>query len=220
MDEKVEFIIARSHRSSEQTEVFRNGQSLIEVLIAVAIGVIMVAAVTTLIASTLRVSSQTQRTQTSVALGKELLENVRVWTEKDWHGIASMSTGSLNHYYLNASSSPFSLASGDESVTVGSTAYTRYFYVDDVTRDGSGRIAPGIVDPSTKIVSAISQWPQSATATLTSYVTRSLNYILDQTDWSGGPNQSGPATTTNNRFATSSNIDYATTTGSIILFGF
>ncbi|MCX7589930.1 MAG: hypothetical protein N2Z85_03280, partial [Patescibacteria group bacterium] len=52
---------------------------------------------------------------------------------------------------------------------------------------------------------------------LTTYITRSKNVILNQTDWSGGGGQTGPITSTNSMFATSTNIDFSTTTGSIRL---
>lgn len=195
------------------------GQSLIEVLIAVAIGVVMIGAVATLLVSALRLGTQAERVQAGVALGRELLDNVRVWSERSWQNIATLATTSANRYYLNASSSPFTLASGEENIVVATTTYTRYFYVDTVGRDAAGKIlgSGGTDDPSSKKLTVVYRWPQSATNTLVTHLTRWQNNAFIQTDWSVGSGQNGPATTTGSGFSTSSKIDFATTTGSIII---
>ena len=100
-------------------------------------GAIVVAGVAALVAAILRANSQAGRAQAGAALGKELLENVRVWAESDWHNASNLATTSASHYYLNATSSPFSVVGGDESVVASSTTYTRFFYVEDVGRDGA-----------------------------------------------------------------------------------
>lgn len=111
------------------------------------------------------------------------------------------------------------LSSG-EITQIYNDSYKRYFYLNDVYRAGSGTITTsgGSYDPSTKRVMVGYSWPGEATQTLSEYLTRSENFILDQTDWSGGAAISGTiATTTNSQFATSSNVDYSTTTGSFYL---
>ncbi len=198
----------------------RRGQSLIEVLVAVAIGSLLVVAAASIIAPALRINTQAFRVQTGVGLGKELLENVRVWSESDWHNFSTLATGSTNHFYLNTASSPFASSSGDESVVVSTTTYKRYFYLDDVSRDAGDLIATGgtlTLDPSTKKITVSYSWPQSATFTISEYLTRNRSNIFWQTDWSRGPGQEGPATTTNSKFSTSTNIDYTTSTGSIYI---
>lgn len=190
---------------------YRCGQSLIELLIGMAIGSLMIIAAASVIAPTLRINTQTSRAQTAAALGKALMDNASVWAEGDWHRIAGLATSSAFHFYLNASSSPFSSSTGDESVVVSTTTYKRFFYVDDVYRDGSGNITPtpGNHDPSTKKITVGYSWPNAATNTVSSYITRSNNRVYVQSDWSGGPNQAGPITNTNSLFASSSNIIYS-----------
>jgi type II secretory pathway pseudopilin PulG len=197
----------------------KSGQSLIEILIAVAIGFILIMGAVGIISPTIKSSSQASRAQTAIALGKELLENVRVFSEANWHNIAGLSTSSANHYYLNTSSSPFAAVSGEENITIATTTYLRYFYVEEVNRDSTGKIVTGggISDPSTKKITVAYKWPESAIRTMTVYLTRAKNNIFLQSDWAGGGGQEGPVTTTNNRFGTSSNIDFTSSTGSIIL---
>ncbi len=196
----------------------RKGQSLIEVLIALLVGAIMIGAGATIIAPVLRSNTQTLRAQVGAGLAKELLENVSVWADSNWSSVLALATTSANQYYLTTSTSPFSHATGTESIQVGTTTYTRYFYLDEVTRDAGDVIVTsgGTNDPSTKRVTVTYRWPQSTTNTLATYITRSRsNFIFSQTDWFGGPGQDTPATSTDSRFSTSTSMYYTTTTGSI-----
>jgi len=104
-----------------------------------------------------------------------------------------------------------------QSLIIGTSTYNRYFYLSDVYRDGSGNIVTsgGTYDPSTKQVTVVYGWPGGTVNTMTTDVVRGRNNALSQNSWSGGPGQGGPETSTNNQFASSSNIDYATGTGSI-----
>ena len=189
-----------------------------EVLIGVTIGSLIVIAAITVITSVLRGSAEVNRTQAGAALGKQLADQVHVWAEADWHSIANLATSSAHHYYLLADSSPFTVAAGDETIVLATTTYTRYFYVDDVSRDAGGAIvgSGGSNDPSTKKISVVYSWPRGANI-IPFYVTRSKSVLFRQTDWSGGAGQGGPATTTNNRFASSTNITFTTSTGSLYI---
>ncbi len=205
---------------NRSTKNRKSGQSLIELLVGVVVGSIMVIAAITIIAPALKSNTDVARAQVAIALGKELLENVRVFGEADWHNITNLATTSANHYYLRATSSPFTAASGDQSVTVSTTTYTRYFYVDEAYRDGGGSIAgSGTRDPSTMKITVAYSWPRGPTNTVSVYLTRSTrNKVFVQTDWSGGSGQEGPITVENYKFASSSsNMTHTSTVGSIKL---
>lgn len=206
----------------QHQRVQRNGQSLIEVLIAVVIGAIMIGAVASVIAPALQSDTYTSRAQTAASLGKELLENVQVWADADWHNIQGVVTETS--YYLNITSTPVTAVPGIENVAVGSTTYRRSFLVSDVYREsdtsGNGNVSSsGPVDPSTKKVTVYFHWPPAGTSTLVQYVTRFSNITFVQSDWSGGPNAAGPAVNPGNRFTSSTNVDYTTSTGAIIIQG-
>ncbi len=113
------------------------------------------------------------------------------------------------------------LSAAEVSNLYRASMYTRYFYVTNVGRDGGGYIlsSGGTDDPSTQLITVVYGAKGAATSTISEYITRSRNSVFDQTDWSGGPGQDGPVTSTNSRFASSSNIDYSTTTGSIRING-
>jgi prepilin-type N-terminal cleavage/methylation domain-containing protein len=107
---------------------------------------------------------------------------------------------------------------GSESLVLGASTYSRYFYLSDVYRTAGNIVTSGgVYDPSTKLVTVVYTLPSGATSSISAYLTRHGENIYRQTDWSGGPGASGPATTTGSQFVTSSNIDYSTTTGSIYL---
>ena len=196
----------------------KKGQSLIELLLGIAVGVIMVIGAIAVIVPSLKSNTDAGRVQAATALAKELLENVRAWSEGDWHNIANLNAGSANHYYVNAASSPFVSVAGDQSISLGGIAYTRYFYVDAVGRAG-GKIlsSGGVNDPSTKKVTASVSWAGGGPTTLVSYLTRSRNNVLRQTDWSGGGGQDGPITSMNNKFSSAQSVDFISTPGSIVI---
>lgn len=218
LKKKFFLIISRSKPTTYYLPPTTRGQSLVELLVALAVGAIFIIGAASVIVASLRSNTQANRIQIGAALGKELLENVRVSSEADWHTIYNLNKGSSNHYYLTTSTSPFAAVAGDETILVSSTTYRRYFYVDNIGRDASENIlsSGGTDDPSTQKVTVVYSWSSGTSSTLMIYLARFMNNVFAQTDWSGGPGQSGPATP-NNQFSTSSQINYATTTGSIII---
>ena len=109
-----------------------SGQSLIELLVSIAVGALFVAAAVAIIAPSLRENKQAANVQAGAMLGGELLQNVRVWSEHDWHDLLSLATGSINTYYLNTSVSPF------EVITPASGTYPNgYAYRRTITLTGS-----------------------------------------------------------------------------------
>ncbi len=201
----------------------RAGQSLIEVLVAVAVGVIMIAGAAAIIAPSLRTADTVKNMQVAGALGKELYENVRSVAESNWHNIDFLATSSANIYHLSTSSSPFSVAAGLETIAVGTSTYSRYFYLDDVYRNSSKKIdsAGTFLDPSTKKLTVVYQW-SVASSTMVDYLTRSAQNIWVATDWSYGASTTVvTATSSGSFFSTSSSINYTTTTaGSIVVQGY
>lgn len=192
----------------------RRAQSIVEVLIAIGIGVLFVGAAISLIMPSLQAGSQATSVQASSALAKGLLDNVRTWSEGNWNNILNLATGAGHRYYLNTTASPFVVSGGTEHLMLGTTTYSIGFSLQDVYRNSTGSIVTsgGSYDPSTKQITAYYSWPLAATRTMVMYLTRNENFVLIQNDWSGGPGQNGPMTSTNSQFATSSNIEYSTST--------
>jgi type II secretory pathway pseudopilin PulG len=199
----------------------RAGQSLVEILVAVGVGVVVVIGAITVLSPATKTQGDALKIQSASALGKELLENVRAWGEGDWHNITVLATTSANKYYLIASTSPFTVATGTQTVTLATSTFTRYFYLDDVYRSTGKIDSSGSFDPSTKKITVVYGWG-SGTGSTTSYLARTGDQVFTQSDWSGGSGQEGPltATGTNAKFASSSAIDTTTSTGSLVIQGF
>ena len=113
----------------------RSGQSLVEILVGVSLGAIIIGGAAGAVSVYLRSNLESKKQQASTFLAQELMDSVRVFAEGNWHNIYDLSKGSSNHYYLDTSASPFATSTGDEAIAAENTSFTRYFYVDNVSRD-------------------------------------------------------------------------------------
>lgn len=180
----------------------RNGQSLVEALVAIAVGALFIIGAAAAIAPSLQTNKQVSRVQVQTQLSNELLTNVRSWSTGNWTTLLSLSTSSANTYYLITSSSPFTATTGTESVTVGGVLYLRNFYLGDVYRDSNGNVTTTVsgnnYDPSTKSITVaitVSSTGSSAQPlTFSEYLTRNVNNVFAQSSWSGGAVASSPVT--------------------------
>jgi hypothetical protein len=200
-------------------KALRSGQSITELLLAIAVGTIFMVAAATIIAPALQENTQAVNVQQGATVGQDLLNNVRVFSEAGWNNVMALATGTSHQYYLITSSSPYTATSGIQSLVLGTTTFTRYFYLSDVYRTSGGNATStasgNAYDPSTKQIFVVYNWTHGQTSTISTYLTRNDDAVIDQTDWSGGPGASGVATSASSQFATSSNIDYSTTTGAL-----
>jgi|GEM_PF-4999553 len=135
-------------------EAPQSGQSLIEMLFAVAIGAVLMIAGVSLIAPSLRTGQSVGIARQVAGLGSGLVDNLKVFSELDWHGLTSIATDTSSTYYLNTHASPFVTVPGMEQIKIGSSTYRRYFALSDVYRDGSGNATTtasgNTYDPSIK----------------------------------------------------------------------
>ena len=127
----------------------KSGQSLVEILVAIGVGVIMLVGAITALAPAIKSLTDVSKTQGSTAISKELLDNLRIFAETNWHNIDTLSTSTK--YFLNTATSTFVAATGTEAVIAdGITAgLVGYWKFDDntttSTMDFSGNATSGIV---------------------------------------------------------------------------
>ncbi len=97
--------------------------------------------------------------------------------------------------------------------------FMRWYTIEMVQRDASDNIVSsgGTPDPSTVKVTYFVKTPKGRIISSSEYITRSESRVMLQTDWSGGPGASGIYISATNLFATSTNINYSSTTGQIRL---
>jgi type II secretory pathway pseudopilin PulG len=203
----------------------KKGQALIEILIGLFVAGILISAATAAVVMALRSNLETKNFQTASALGQKLIDDVKTVAEADWHDIYNLAKGSGTQYFVAASGTALVILPGTATTTVSNITYTQFFSIENVKRlSGSISDDPSATDdPSTqKIVSHV-QWPSAGRTpevVLAVYLTRWRNLISQQTDWSGGSGQEGPISEFNQKFASSSGIDYSLGAGSIIIQGF
>lgn len=203
-----------------------NGQILVEIIIVSLIVIFISLSVTQIISSSLKGVSKSMSQSPAVFLGRETAEAVRAISKEDWHNISGLATSSANKYSAIISGGKWATSTGIENITLNNIAYSRYFFIDDVYRSTStGDIVSGggYYDPSTVKINIVVNWTdlQGASQNFSQvvYFSRGLNQTYSQTDWSGGSTGEVVITGATTTFATSSNIDYSTTTGSIQLTG-
>jgi len=187
----------------------QKGQSLLEIIIGIAVGWLLIASATVVLTTTLRTGKDNVSLQAASALAKDLLEKAVIYSEYKWYcadtpncGIYNLSKGVNNHYYITLPP-PFKTVSGNETnIMLNNQTFTRYFYVLNVCRDASGNIGstfaypqtcPGgqIEDTNTQKIVSVASWG-IGTISLESIVTRKKDFVLRQTDWSGGGAGQGP----------------------------
>jgi len=195
----------------------KRGQSLIELLVAIALAAIFFGGAVLLITQFLTANKLNREIQVAIDLGGELTDSIRVFSEQDWQNLFVLSKGVSNQYYVTTTPS-FAVLGGNESITVGGISYTRWFYVASTSRGESGNIeavySQANADPSTyKIVTRITWAQNSDGLSFSEFLTRSKNRIFRQTDWSGGGGQElfPSSSTINNKFKDSSGLDYSKT---------
>jgi type II secretory pathway pseudopilin PulG len=202
----------------------KKGQALIEVLVGLTIVGILVGTATVAVIVSLRSNLQNKNFQAASSLSQKMLDDIKTVAEGNWQNIYSLTKGSGNQYYIAASGTALAVFSGATTTIVGNFTYTQFFSVENVNRDANGNIAEsGINDPSTQKIVSHSQWPnagQTSEVALSVYLTRWRNLVSRQTGWSGGSGQDGPISEFNQKFSTSSNINFSSSTDSIKIQGF
>lgn len=200
----------------------RNGQSLIEVFVALGVGILIVGGVTGSFLVIGKNNDLSKKNRDATITNDALLDAVKAIADGSWTTLYALNKGTANRYYLVNTAGAWTTSSGSESVVIGGITYSRSFYVSNVSRDTSGNIEAIYSalddDPSTQQITVETGFPiGGVTRTISSsfYVTRGHNFVVDQTDWSGGSGQAGPVTAVNNRFSSSVNADFTTISGSV-----
>lgn len=160
-----------SHRST-------SGQMLVELLLAIALGAIMLPALLIgLLASREGKLQQRQRFE-ATSLAKEAYDAIRTIREQGWIYVSTN-----GRYYPVIQNNTWSLAEGTES----KNGFARYVDVSDVLRDINGNIVTsgGSADPSTKKISINVSWelPYPSSVNSVYYVVRTDNTVVEQTSY-------------------------------------
>jgi len=193
---------------------FKNqkGQLLLEVLFVTAAAALVVSISAQMISVSLKSGSVSMERQVSESLKEEAFEAVRAAAMEKWQNLYLLNKGSANHYHPVQALNKWTLVSGDEIVVSDGVSYTRYFYVDNVSRDLSTRNIETIYngthdDPSTQKIT-VSVTSNGSSADSSEFLERWRNKVCSQTSWSGV--NLGPTNCPSTNYGTSTNIDFST----------
>ena len=191
----------------------RGGQALAEILISLGIGAIVLSSV----AGVMRISALSNKgikeSKSAYYLAQEEIDNARAYADSRWSNFYQLSKGSSNQYYISTSTTPFSPVSGSEEISLDLITYTRYFYVENVSRDNSDDSvvsSGGTEDPLTQKVTSKVTWGGTGEAVLVEYISNVRNFVIVQSDWSGGVGSDGPFSVPGSAFSSSSNVSTTT----------
>src|SRR3989344_2336 len=190
------------------------GQSLVELLIGIAVVAIISGSVAGALFLSVRTNKQSATSEEASSLGQELFDHTKSLSEGSWNAVYSQPIkSSTSTYHLDATST-ISIATGTDAILKGDITYTRWFSIENVYRDANGDIVEsgGIEDTSTQKITVHVEWPffgDVADVTMTQYLTRwSRNSVSVFTDWTGSSGVGDPITRPDeNYYATSGEID-------------
>ncbi len=192
-------------------KTFLLGQSIIEVLLAMALALILLPALFGMLYVSTEGKAQHKQRVQAMALARELEDSVRSVREIGWDNFASYVIGSA--YHPVQSGNHWALSLGNE--TVGS--FTRSITIQRVYRNASGVIVTsgGTEDLSTRRIDISVSWvtPLPASVSYSMYLTRHDNILI--TDTTAADFSSGTLTNT----AVRNNIDGEVVLGATGGFG-
>lgn len=198
----------------------QSGQSLIELVVGIAISVLFLTGALGIIMVTLKLDFQNKYGQAASELAQEITEQVTSVANADWHNLdrADIIHDGATHYRLveqiTEGKTFFTVQAGDIQPVLNGQTYTEFFTIEDVDREG-------ILDPATLKITSTVRWTDNGDpneTVFTRYLTRNRDRGATQTDWSGGainPLET-IVTSFNNEFTVSTGLD---TSGELTLTG-
>ncbi|OGY64513.1 MAG: hypothetical protein A3J53_00260 [Candidatus Harrisonbacteria bacterium RIFCSPHIGHO2_02_FULL_40_20] len=149
----------------------KKGQSLIELLLAIALGSMFISSAVGVLVVSLRSGSQNKSMQIASLLTQELLDKTKVFAEQRWLNVYNLTKS--QPYYLNFVGGTFVAVAGIELIALDGIQYSRNFTVANYLRSGAD-------DSSTQIVRVTVSWQQGADVaniTRSQYVARIRNLV-------------------------------------------
>lgn len=197
----------------------QSGQLLLEILIVISVVVIVAGLASQMVVVSMQANKTAGERNVALGLAEEVFEAVRSVSAERWQNIYGLGKGSANHYYPQQSNGKWVLATGEETVNINGLDYSRYFIIDNTSRDSTTRDIEATYnlsndDPSTQKITVSVNWGGGENISFSEYATRWRNKVCFQTDWSGGMNN-GPLSCPANSYS-SENGDVDLTTPSAL----
>lgn len=163
---------------------------MLELLIVISLLAVILSVAASGVFLSMRSTRVSAERNVANALASETLEAVRAAQDENWQNLYSL-TKSTQHYYALLSGSKWVLTAGDETVTVNGLSYTRYFIVNNVSRDSTTRniqttYSAADNDPGTQQVVVTVTWSGGNPITEYEYFSRWRNKTCSQSTWTTG----------------------------------
>lgn len=185
-------------QKSKVKNIYSRGALLLEILIVVALLAIILGVGSQAVFVSMQSSKVSGERDSAIGLASEALEAARAVTEEKWQNIytlTSTTTPVTTHYRVATTTVGWTIAMGNETISLNNALYTRYLTIENVCRSTAGREVTGsgtscaggsALDPSTQKITAFVSWRGGDTVALNEYFFRWKNKVCAQTDWSGG----------------------------------
>lgn len=164
----------------------RSGQSLIDVLIASAIGAILLVGALSVLAPALRGGSDAQKALDGASAARGLLDGVRSLAQSNWNAVASLTAGSP--YYLQQTATGTNVIAGTESGDVSAGLVARWTFDDASSQIAANAVsggAPALGTGTTATTSCVSAgcWHFNGSGFATSTAVPGLTAVQTKAFW-------------------------------------
>jgi hypothetical protein len=171
------------------------GALLLELLVVIGVCVILIPIVAQIIITSLNVNKVSVESMAAFNLIDEEITATDSIGFSRWQDIYNLTKSTSTHYYAAEVAGAWTVASGDEAVSVNGINYTRYFTVSNVCRDDATNniiadlnIPPCTIgnsdDPSVQRIIINVDWGNQSVSKNT-YLLRWRNQVCNQTNWVG-----------------------------------
>lgn len=189
------------------------GQSLIGILLALAIGALVLVLGAQIIQTSLKASESSRQKNIAYQLAQEAFEATKTIAQEDWHLIYDAATD--QEYYPDSSGGKWALSTntGYKTFTFGKDTFSRWIVFNNVSRDASGNIEAvynaSNDDPSTRKVVVNITLDDVQKINWNYYLTRWENEVAPQSGWGGSGGQEGPVTSFGSGYSSKTDVSPA-----------
>ncbi|MBI4692262.1 MAG: type II secretion system protein [Candidatus Terrybacteria bacterium] len=165
----------------------QQGSLLLEILISMAVLVLILSLGVQIGAVSFQANKISREKDVALNLLNETMEAVRAVSDEKWQNLYNL-TKIDRHYYPQQSGGKWIFVQGDEAIAINGVNYTRYFIVENTSRDPATNDIQPVYnelneDFSTQKVSVFVTWPGAGPLSSSQYIFRWRNKICSQTEW-------------------------------------
>lgn len=193
----------------------QQGQLLLEMLLLIGVIVMVGGLVSQITYASLTANKSSSLTSVAEGLADEEFAGVTAATYAKWHDLYKLTKSSSSHYNVSQVAGAWQISSGDETLSLNGTMFTRYFYISNVCRDDATKAivatsgvppctAGNSDDPSTQKVTVYVTW-NGGSVLKSEYLTRWRNLLCQQSSWSA--TSSATSTCAGTDYGSGSNVE-------------